>query len=104
MGWGRLCAHGDVGMMLRVCTMGGRLAAERVERADVGRWGGGGGKGGRCGAGVYKWKDGREYNGDWKDDKQHGRGACVRSPLWDMHICMFVMGYAHTGGSDEGVS
>jgi len=24
--------------------------------------------------GVYKWQDGREYNGQWKYDKKNGRG------------------------------
>lgn len=26
------------------------------------------------GRGIYKWKDGRIYNGEYKDDKKHGYG------------------------------
>ena len=28
----------------------------------------------REGNGVFKWKDGRVYDGQWKDGKQHGIG------------------------------
>ena len=26
------------------------------------------------GRGIYTWKDGREYNGEYKEDKKHGFG------------------------------
>ena len=29
----------------------------------------------REGYGVYKWPDGSKYEGDWKSDKQHGKGV-----------------------------
>lgn len=25
--------------------------------------------------GVYVWNDASKYNGEWKDDKMHGRGT-----------------------------
>jgi hypothetical protein len=27
--------------------------------------------------GVYRWSDGREYVGEWKDNKMHGKGVLV---------------------------
>ena len=85
MGWGRLCAHGDVGMMLRVCTMGGRLAAERVERADVGRWGGGGGGGAVRSRRLQV--EGRQGI-QWRlEGRQAARARCV--------CTLTVMGHAH---------
>ena len=27
-----------------------------------------------CGKGVYKWTDGREYNGDWLNNRIEGEG------------------------------
>ncbi len=32
----------------------------------------------RQGLGVFKWKDGRIYNGEWLDGKQHGRGTFMK--------------------------
>lgn len=29
------------------------------------------------GYGSYKWKDGRRYIGEWKDNKRHGKG-CIK--------------------------
>ena len=29
------------------------------------------------GFGVYKWADGRRYEGMWKDGKQHGKGKFI---------------------------
>ena len=29
------------------------------------------------GEGVFKWGDGREYRGQWKNGKQHGKGTLV---------------------------
>ena len=29
------------------------------------------------GFGVYRWADGRIYEGEWKDGKQHGRGKYI---------------------------
>ena len=26
---------------------------------------------------VFVWQDGRQYNGQWKDGKQHGSGTSV---------------------------
>ena len=29
----------------------------------------------RNGHGKYRWADGKTYEGQWKDDKMHGRGT-----------------------------
>ena len=32
------------------------------------------------GAGVFTWPDGRKYDGEWKNDKQHGVGVSTSAP------------------------
>lgn len=32
----------------------------------------------REGSGVFTWKDGRVYDGDWRDGKQHGKGVFIK--------------------------
>jgi hypothetical protein len=27
--------------------------------------------------GIYKWPDGRSYDGEWRDGKQHGEGIFI---------------------------
>ena len=41
------------------------------------------------GAGIYKWADGRKYEGEWADGKQHGKGTyflaegIVKKGIWE---------------------
>jgi hypothetical protein len=41
------------------------------------------------GMGVYSWADGRKYEGEWKNGKQHGKGKYIlldgeeRMGLWE---------------------
>ena len=43
----------------------------------------------KYGHGVYTWADGRKYDGDWKDGKQHGKGkyylqdGTCKSGIWE---------------------
>lgn len=32
----------------------------------------------RQGRGVFTWKDGRVYDGEWMDGKQHGKGTFIK--------------------------
>merc|ERR1712117_683435 len=43
------------------------------------------GSGVRTGFGVYTWKDGKVYEGMWKDGERHGKGEQT-SPLGDRYI------------------
>ena len=33
----------------------------------------------RHGHGIFSWKDGRMYDGQWKNGKQHGRGIFLHA-------------------------
>lgn len=35
----------------------------------------------RDGYGEFTWKDGRKYKGDWKNGKQHGVGVFLKSAV-----------------------
>merc|ERR1712117_27975 len=39
----------------------------------------------RTGFGVYTWKDGKVYEGMWKDGERHGKGEQT-SPLGDSYV------------------
>ena len=43
------------------------------------------------GEGIYKFANGNEYHGQWKDDKSHGKGKYIFKNR-NTYIVIFLMG------------